>query len=107
MDESITAERAARLYRSDVDFCSEYEDAFVFSRQNDISGENDGPIVVMKNSYEVLNFIEYLQKTKCEMKKLICSFELNTPERQEMLRYGIMDDSEFTREIRKATETSL
>ena len=42
------ANSIAKKLRKDIDVCMEHTDAYIFSRQNDISFGGDDPVVVLK-----------------------------------------------------------
>lgn len=52
--------RVAKQYKHNINYCMEYEDAFVFSTSgsSDIGG-NTIPIVVLKSNGNVINMVEY------------------------------------------------
>ena len=45
---------------SEVDYCSEREDAFIFSKFGDLSIGGNGPVVVLKESGRCINMPAYL-----------------------------------------------
>ena len=60
---AVTYEEALRIAVScwaEVDYVTEYEDAFVFSRYDDMSFGGNSPVVVMKATGETINFVAYL-----------------------------------------------
>ena len=64
MSEIRDARRIAENYLSDINYCEEYENAFVFFNAGsgeDVSGA-DAPIAVLKNSGETMSLEEYLEK---------------------------------------------
>lgn len=59
----VTYEEALQLAtarRSDVDYCTEHEDAFVFSKMDELSFGGNGPVVVLKATGECINMPAYL-----------------------------------------------
>ena len=60
----ITCEQAAnraRKYRTNVGYCCECEDAFVFSARGDLSYGRNQPIVVLKESGETITLVDYAE----------------------------------------------
>ena len=64
----VTYERAYEVLRdrvSDVawyDHCAEFENAFVFSRYDDLSIGGNGPCAVMKDDGEACNFVAVMDE---------------------------------------------
>ena len=54
-----SAKKEALKLRRDVDFCMEYEKAYVFSKKNDISIGGEGPVVILKDSGKAINMVEF------------------------------------------------
>lgn len=60
---AISFEEALRMAVrcwDEVDYVTEYEDAYVFSRYDDMSFGGNSPVVVMKATGEVINLVAYL-----------------------------------------------
>ena len=60
---AITYEEALQIavkYWDEVDYVTEYEDAYVFSRFDDMTIGGMGPFAVMKTDGRVLIFVAYL-----------------------------------------------
>ncbi len=55
----------AKKLRSDIDYCIEYEDAFIFSLEDDCSIGGNGPVVVLKADGECINMTAYIDETDC------------------------------------------
>ncbi len=59
----ITYEEAlakAKRCWSDVDYVTDQTDAYVFSKKDDFSFGGNGPVAVLKNSGECINYIAFL-----------------------------------------------
>lgn len=59
----ITYEEAlarAKCVREDLNYCLEYEDCFMFNNKDDISFGGEEPVVVLKDSGEVINMTAYI-----------------------------------------------
>jgi len=59
----VTYEEALQLAiscRSDVDYCTEHEDAFIFSKKDELCFGGNGPVVVLKESGSCINMPAYL-----------------------------------------------
>lgn len=49
--------------RSDVDYCLEYGDAFVFTHKDDCTIGGNGPVVVLKASGDCINMVAYIEES--------------------------------------------
>ena len=61
--EEITYEEALRIAVNcwdEVDYVTEYEDAYVFSRYDDMSFGGNSPVAVMKADGRAINFVAFL-----------------------------------------------
>ena len=54
------AHKTAKKLWSEIDYCTEYDNAYVFSKKDDMSFGGNGPVVILKNSGEALDFTYYL-----------------------------------------------
>ena len=56
----MTLKKAKKL-KPNIDSCTEYEDAFMFSSHaDDFSIGGDGPVVILKDSGRAINRVDYL-----------------------------------------------
>lgn len=68
------AEKIARELNPDIDRCSEYSDAFIFSKYADVRTiGGPGPVIVMKKNGQVHDMSWYIDEGTLE---LINEFEL-------------------------------
>ena len=61
------AEKMARQLKENVDFCQEYEDAFIFSKKDEFSIGGDGPVVILKESGEAINMTGYCDSSNASL----------------------------------------
>ena len=61
------AEKIARGLKENIDFCQEYEDAFIFSKKDELSIGGDGPVVILKESGEAINMTSYCDSSKAAL----------------------------------------
>ena len=54
------ARQKAKELWNEVDYCTEYADAYVFSKKDDLSIGGNSPIAVMKKTGECMDFL-YLE----------------------------------------------
>lgn len=51
----------AKKLRDDIDFCTEREDAYIFSKKDEISIGGIGPVVILKASGKAINMPDYIE----------------------------------------------
>ena len=61
------AEKMARGLKENIDFCQEYEDAFIFSKKDEFNIGGDGPVVILKESGEAINMTGYCDSSKAAL----------------------------------------
>ena len=61
------AEKMARGLKENIDFCREYEDAFIFSKKDEFSIGGDGPVVILKESGEAINMTGYCDSSNASL----------------------------------------
>lgn len=49
---------------SEVDYCTEYENAFVFSKMDDMSFGGNSPVVVLKATGRCINMVSYIDEMR-------------------------------------------
>jgi len=52
---------------SEVDYCEEYDDAYIFSKRGDMSFGGNGPVVVLKATGECINMVSYIDESVGEV----------------------------------------
>ena len=57
------ARELARKRWSEVDYATEYPDAYAFSKKNDFSFGGNGPVVVLKEDGSCVNFLYFLEES--------------------------------------------
>ena len=52
----------AKQLKRNIDYCTEYENAYSFSCKENFSFGGDGPVVIMKDSGEAINFVSFIDE---------------------------------------------
>ena len=60
------AKKKAKKLRKDVDFCQEYEDAYIFSKKDDVSFGGQSPVVILKENGEAISMVAYCNMPDAE-----------------------------------------
>ena len=61
------AKKKAKELRKDIDYCQEYEDAYIFSKKDDNSFGGQGPVVILKENGKAINMVAYCNMSDADL----------------------------------------